>query len=118
PGRQPEPASCGSAPPSPRTDPRSPCFHPPRPTLTSCRAQLLPLARRNVAGYQRSVLSNPVWRLRMVGMAEGLSYIALLGIAMPLKYMADMPIAVRIVGSIHGALFVLFGVALIQAWTD
>lgn len=54
----------------------------------------------------------------MVGMAEGVSYIALLGIAMPLKYMADMPIAVRIVGSVHGALFVLFGVALLQAWTD
>lgn len=64
------------------------------------------------------MLKDPVWRLRMVGMAEGVSYIALLGIAMPLKYMADMPIAVRIVGSVHGALFVLFGVALLQAWTD
>lgn len=51
-------------------------------------------------------------------MLEGASYIALLGIAMPLKYLADMPLAVRIVGSIHGALFIVFLIALIQAWTD
>ena len=51
-------------------------------------------------------------------MAEGASYLALLGIAMPLKYAAGMPMAVRIVGSIHGALFVVFVIALIQAWAD
>lgn len=34
----------------------------------------------------------------------------LLGIAMPLKYLADMPAAVRVVGSLHGALFVAYGV--------
>ncbi len=43
-----------------------------------------------------------------VGKLEGYSYLALLLIAMPLKYMADMPLAVRIAGSIHGALFVAF----------
>ena len=41
-------------------------------------------------------------------MAEGISYIVLLGVAMPLKYMMDMPMAVRIVGSIHGALFIAY----------
>ena len=65
-----------------------------------------------------TVLRNTVYRLRMVGMAEGASYIALLGIAMPLKYMMDMPLAVRIVGSIHGALFILYLIALLQAWVD
>lgn len=43
-----------------------------------------------------------------IGKLEGYSYLALLLIAMPLKYMADMPLAVRIAGSIHGALFVAF----------
>ena len=43
-----------------------------------------------------------------VGKLEGYSYLALLFIAMPLKYMADMPLAVRIAGSLHGALFVAF----------
>ena len=39
--------------------------------------------------------------LRLSSLADGFSYIVLLGIAMPLKYMADMPMAVQIVGSLH-----------------
>ena len=46
--------------------------------------------------------------LRRIGFAEGLSFIVLVFIAMPLKYMADMPLAVRIVGSLHGFLFLWF----------
>ena len=47
-----------------------------------------------------------------IGKLEGYSYLALLFIAMPLKYMADMPLAVRIAGSVHGALFVAFIIAI------
>lgn len=36
---------------------------------------------------------------------EGCSTLVLFGVAMPLKYLADMPMAVTIVGSIHGILF-------------
>ena len=39
---------------------------------------------------------------------EGISFLVLLFIAMPLKYLADMPLAVRIVGSLHGILFIAF----------
>ncbi len=46
--------------------------------------------------------------LRITGIAEGISFLVLLGIAMPLKYMADMPMAVKVTGWIHGALFILF----------
>ena len=46
--------------------------------------------------------------LRIVGLLEGLSFLVLLGIAMPLKYMADSPRAVEIVGALHGFLFVLY----------
>ena len=60
-------------------------------------------------------MKNPVSLLRLVSLAEGVSYLVLLGIAMPLKYGANMPGAVRIVGSIHGALFVVFCVALLRA---
>lgn len=49
--------------------------------------------------------------VRCVGFLEGVSTLILFGIAMPLKYMADMPLAVRIAGSIHGFLFV--GLALL-----
>ena len=45
-------------------------------------------------------------KLRLASLLDGVSYIILLGIAMPLKYVADMPLAVRIVGSIHGFLFI------------
>jgi integral membrane protein len=46
--------------------------------------------------------------LRRVGFAEGVSYIVLLGIAMPLKYYFGQPLAVRLTGSLHGLLFVLY----------
>ncbi len=60
-------------------------------------------------------MKNPVSLLRLVSLAEGVSYVVLLGIAMPLKYGANMPGAVKIVGAIHGALFVVFCVALLRA---
>lgn len=50
---------------------------------------------------------------RKVGIAEGISFLVLLFIAMPLKYFADFPIAVRVVGSLHGILFIAF---LVLAW--
>lgn len=46
--------------------------------------------------------------LRKVGIAEGVSFLILLLIAMPLKYFMGMPMAVKITGSAHGALFVLY----------
>ncbi len=45
---------------------------------------------------------------RHVALAEGISFLVLLFIAMPLKYLADSPMAVTVVGYIHGFLFVLF----------
>lgn len=54
------------------------------------------------------MLNTPLRRLRFIGLAEGLSYLVLLLIAMPLKYLAGLPLAVQIVGSVHGGLFILF----------
>ena len=54
-------------------------------------------------------------RLRILSIAEGISTLVLFGIAMPLKYLADMPLTVRIVGSIHGVLFVCLAIALLLA---
>lgn len=47
-------------------------------------------------------------RFRLVALLEGSSFLVLLGIAMPLKYLADMPLAVRIVGMAHGVLFLVY----------
>ncbi|TVR47194.1 MAG: DUF3817 domain-containing protein [Planctomycetota bacterium] len=51
--------------------------------------------------------------LRITGLIEGTSTLVLFGIAMPLKYLADMPMAVTIVGSVHGLLFVIY---ILWAW--
>ncbi len=46
--------------------------------------------------------------LRILGNIEGVSYLLLLFIAMPLKYAYDMPSAVKITGMAHGVLFVAY----------
>lgn len=46
--------------------------------------------------------------LRKIGIAEGVSFVILLLIAMPLKYMMGLPLAVKYIGAVHGALFVLY----------
>ncbi|MFC7366276.1 MULTISPECIES: DUF3817 domain-containing protein [Bhargavaea] len=53
--------------------------------------------------------------VRAVGIADGVSLLVLLFIAMPLKYMAGMPLAVSIVGAIHGGIFVTYLLALLLA---
>jgi integral membrane protein len=63
----------------------------------------------------RVMLKTPVGRLRAVGMMEAVSFLVLLGIAMPLKYFADLPQAVRVVGWVHGILFIGFFIALMSA---
>jgi integral membrane protein len=45
---------------------------------------------------------------RTVAYAEGLSFLILLGIAMPLKYIGGMPEYVRVVGALHGGLFLAY----------
>ena len=46
--------------------------------------------------------------LRFLALLEGMSFLVLLGIAMPLKYFYNQPNAVRIIGMAHGILFVLY----------
>jgi integral membrane protein len=60
-------------------------------------------------------LKTPLGRLRVVGWWEGMSFLLLLGVAMPLKYFADWPLGVRVVGMAHGVLFLLYVLAAIQA---
>lgn len=47
-------------------------------------------------------------RFRAISIVEGLSYLALVGVAVPLKYAGGDPRAVKILGPIHGALFIAF----------
>jgi len=60
------------------------------------------------------LLRPPVGRFRAIAFVEGVSYLVLLGVAMPLKYFAGLPEAVMAVGWAHGVLFVLYLVALAE----
>lgn len=59
--------------------------------------------------------STAIHHLRRIGIIEGISFLLLLGIAMPLKYLAGYPLPVKVVGWAHGVLFVLFCMALLRA---
>lgn len=53
-------------------------------------------------------------RFRLVAILEGVSFLILLLIAMPLKYLAGIPEMVKYVGWAHGVLFILYVVLLLQ----
>lgn len=64
------------------------------------------------------MFSTPVGRLRVVALAEGVSCLLLFFVAMPIKYVEALgndPGPVKYVGWVHGMLFLLFGVAGLQA---
>jgi integral membrane protein len=61
------------------------------------------------------MLKTPLGRFRAVAFLEGLSFVVLLFIAMPLKYLAGVPQAVKVVGMAHGVLFMLYLPALLEA---
>jgi integral membrane protein len=55
-----------------------------------------------------------IGRFRTVAMAEGVSFLILLGIAMPLKYVAGKPGMVDVFGWIHGLLFISYMITGLQ----
>lgn len=59
--------------------------------------------------------------VRIVALTEAVSFLLLLFVAMPLKYLAGLPQAVFWIGLIHGILFValgalLFGMLVTRRW--
>ncbi len=53
--------------------------------------------------------------LKIVARLEGVSYLLLLCLAMPLKYWANTPQFVQVIGMIHGLLFVGYLMMVINA---
>lgn len=51
---------------------------------------------------------NPLSQFRVIAFYEGLSFLLLLFIAMPMKYIGGEPIVVKYIGMIHGVLFMAF----------
>lgn len=61
-------------------------------------------------------MSTPLSRFRAVALYEGISFLVLLFIAMPLKYIFGIPELVKYVGWAHGVLFVLYVAFLAQVF--
>jgi integral membrane protein len=61
------------------------------------------------------MLTTPLGRFRLVAFWEGLSFLLLLFIAMPLKYALGLPQMVRVVGMAHGVLFIAYLYTLMMA---
>lgn len=66
-------------------------------------------------------LNTSIGRLRLFGLLEGLSLLFLLLVAVPMKYFAKDASLVKMIGPIHGAIFLLFvlntlRVGVEQAW--
>ncbi|SDX04308.1 integral membrane protein [Marininema mesophilum] len=62
------------------------------------------------------MLKTPLSRFHVIGLLEGISYLLLLAIAMPLKYILGYDLAVLIVGWIHGILFIAYFITLAHVW--
>ncbi|CAN5423219.1 DUF3817 domain-containing protein [soil metagenome] len=65
---------------------------------------------------EQGFFSTALGRFRLIALLEGISFLVLLCIAMPLKYIAGYADAVKYTGWVHGVLFVLYMFLLLQVW--
>lgn len=66
----------------------------------------------------KSVSSSRIKFFRLITFLEGISLIVLVFVGMPMKYLMDDPSVVKLLGPIHGALFVVFIYMAWQVGTD
>ena len=64
------------------------------------------------------LLNSHLGRLRIIGFLEGISFILLVGVAMPLKYIGGYQHATWDIGMIHGVLFITYIIAVIPVKFD
>ena len=63
-------------------------------------------------------MNQNVKKFGIINTVEGYSYLLLLFVAMPMKYILGIAIATKIVGMIHGILFIAFLLLLVVAWKE
>ena len=61
------------------------------------------------------LLKTQIGRLRILAFVEGVSFLVILFVTMPLKYYANMPQPNKIFGMAHGLLFILYVLAVVQS---
>ena len=60
------------------------------------------------------LLKTQIGRLRVIAFIEGVSFLIILFVTMPLKYYAAMPQPNKVIGMIHGVLFLYYVISVIQ----
>lgn len=63
-----------------------------------------------------AMLEDPIHRVRVLGLIEGVSLILVLGIGSTLKRLAGIHEPVQVLGMIHGVLFLLFLLVVAHAF--
>jgi integral membrane protein len=66
-------------------------------------------------GYSLANYPKTLKDLRVTAILEGISYLVLFFITMPMKYWMDNPVPNKIFGMVHGFLFILYCILLLQA---
>jgi integral membrane protein len=61
------------------------------------------------------LLKTQIGRTRIIAFIEGISFLVLLFITMPMKYMCGISTPNKIFGMVHGVLFILYVLAVIQS---
>jgi len=61
-----------------------------------------------------NLLKSQLGRLRILAFIEGVSFLVILFITMPLKYAFSNPQPNKVFGMVHGVLFILYVLAVIQ----
>jgi integral membrane protein len=69
----------------------------------------------------KHLFSSNIGRLRIIGFLEGISLLILIFVAVPMKHYGQYPSLSKMLGPVHGALFLLFvinalSVAVEQKW--
>ena len=67
------------------------------------------------SGYYETMdkLNFTVRQFKIIAILEGISFLLLLGIAMPLKYVYGLPAMTQIVGMAHGLLFIAYVIMVV-----
>ncbi|MEN9639824.1 MAG: hypothetical protein RLZZ262_1693 [Bacteroidota bacterium] len=58
-------------------------------------------------------IKTAIGQLRLLGLMEGATLILLMFVAVPLRYLANWPFGVKVIGPIHGVLFLFFVIATV-----
>ncbi len=60
----------------------------------------------------------PGQTLRRLAVAEAATLLVLILVAVPMKWFGDLPEATRVVGPIHGLMFLAFCWAIVRSWSE